>query len=527
MNVAAPGSNRWAPRSLSVTIMVVLVALVGLGLLIAGIASTAALRGYLLSRVDAQLAAVNTPFDDRGGPISIDGDVDNARDPRRTPPSEFYVAFFDAAGTPIAVRSNPIDQRAGKPTLPTMTVEEARNTYGKPFTVSGSNGDEWRVVARPFSDSRPVDNRGSQAPASVAGGTVMVAQSLASLQNTVARLALVQFAVGLGVLLLLAGIGYWLVRRSLAPLREVEDAADAVATGDLTRRIALTDDHTEVGRLGSSFNTMVARVQAAFGAQAASETAARESEERMRRFVADAGHELRTPLTTIRGFAELYRQGAVSDAAGTSRAMSRIEGEATRMGLLVDDLLTLSRVDARRPFERAAIDLSTIATDAVHDAAAGYPERTVLLALPDSGGSAVVVADEPALRQVVSNLVSNAMRHTPDSATVTIRVRLDGSSGVLDVADDGPGMTQEHAVRVFERFYRVDQSRTRGEGGGSGLGLSIVASLVAAQGGQVTLTTAPGQGATFGVALPLWSTSTLPVAALADAATPESAARPR
>jgi two-component system OmpR family sensor kinase len=151
----------------------------------------------------------------------------------------------------------------------------------------------------------------------------------------------------------------------------------------------------------------------------------------------------------------------------------------------------------------------------------------VLLALPDSGGSAVVVADEPALRQVVSNLVSNAMRHTPDSATVTIRVRLDGSSGVLDVADDGPGMTQEHAVRVFERFYRVDQSRTRGEGGGSGLGLSIVASLVAAQGGQVTLTTAPGQGATFGVALPLWSTSTLPVAALADAATPESAARPR
>jgi len=526
MTTAVSGRSRWAPRSLSATIMVVLVALVGLGLLIAGIASTAALRGYLLNGIDAQLAAVNTPFDGRGGPIAIDGDEDNGRNSGRTPPSEFYVAFFDVAGAPIAVRSNPIDQRAGKPKLPTLTVDEVRDTRGRPFTVAGTRGDEWRVVARPFSDTRAVGNRGSDPPATLAGGTVLVAQSLASLQRTVSRLAMIQFAVGLAVLLLLAGIGYWLVRRSLGPLREVEVAADAVATGDLTRRIAFTDERTEVGRLGSSFNTMVARVQAAFGAQAASESAARESEERMRRFVADAGHELRTPLTTIRGFAELYRQGAVSDSAGTERAMSRIESEATRMGLLVDDLLTLSRVDARRPFDRAAIDLSTIAIDAAHDAEAGYPERNVRLDLPEGGG-AVVVADDSAVRQVVSNLVSNAMRHTPEAATVTIRVRPDGQSGVLEVADDGPGMTQEHAVRAFERFYRVDESRTRGEGGGSGLGLSIVASLVAAQGGHVTLTTAPGQGATFSVVLPLWSASTAPVATLPEAAPQESEAGPR
>ena len=218
----------------------------------------------------------------------------------------------------------------------------------------------------------------------------------------------------------------------------------------------------------------------------------------MRRFITDASHELRTPLTTIRGFAELYRQGAAKDV---EMLMSRIESESRRMGLLVDDLLMLARLDAQRPLERRRVDLLALATDAVHDAQSIAPQRTITMEVFDGPGTPEVLGDEARLRQVLGNLVANAVQHTPETARITVRVGTADDEAVLEVADEGPGMTQEDAQRVFERFYRTDSSRARASGG-TGLGLSIVDSLVYAHGGRVTVTTAPGQGCCFRVVLP-------------------------
>ncbi|WP_264990629.1 sensor histidine kinase, partial [Mycobacterium kiyosense] len=272
----------------------------------------------------------------------------------------------------------------------------------------------------------------------------------------------------------------------------------AIAGGQLDRRVTERDPRTEVGRLSSALNGMLAQIQEALAASEASAETARTSEERMRRFITDASHELRTPLTTIRGFAELYRQGAASDV---SMLLSRIESEASRMGLLVEDLLLLARLDVQRPLESHRVDLLALASDAVHDGRAMGPRRNITMEVLDGPGTPEVLGDEPRLRQVLSNLVANAIQHTPDTADITVRVGTQGDDAVLEVADQGPGMSQQDADRIFERFYRTDSSRARASGG-TGLGLSIVDSLVKAHGGRVTVTTAPGQGCCFRVALP-------------------------
>ncbi|MBV8995838.1 MAG: HAMP domain-containing histidine kinase [Pseudonocardiales bacterium] len=245
---------------------------------------------------------------------------------------------------------------------------------------------------------------------------------------------------------------------------------------------------------------MLAQIESAFRTQQASEAAARSSEERMRRFVADASHELRTPLTSIRGFAELYRQGAAADVP---RLISRIESEAARMGLLVEDLLLLARLDAQRELARAPVDLVALAADAVQDARALSPDRPVALEVTHNGRVPVVLGDEPRLRQVLSNLMTNALTHTPAGTPVTVGVATEPGWAVLSVRDQGPGLAPQDAQRVFERFYRVDSSRARSRRGGTGLGLSIVAALTAAHGGTAELDTAPGSGATFRIRLPL------------------------
>jgi two-component system OmpR family sensor kinase len=244
---------------------------------------------------------------------------------------------------------------------------------------------------------------------------------------------------------------------------------------------------------------MLAQIESAFRIQQASEAAARSSEERMRRFIADASHELRTPLTSIRGFAELYRQGAADDVP---RLMSRIESEAARMGLLVEDLLLLARLDAQRELTRAPVDLVALAADAVHDARALAPDRKVTLEVAHNEEVPVVLGDEPRLRQVLSNLMTNALTHTPPGTPVTIGVATEPGWAVLSVTDQGPGLEPQDAQRVFERFYRADSARARSRGG-TGLGLSIVAALTAAHGGVAELNTALGAGATFRIRLPL------------------------
>jgi two-component system OmpR family sensor kinase len=243
---------------------------------------------------------------------------------------------------------------------------------------------------------------------------------------------------------------------------------------------------------------MLAQIQGAVAASEDSAENARRSEERMRRFITDASHELRTPLTTIRGFAELYRQGAARDV---EMLMSRIESESSRMGLLVEDLLLLARLDAQRPLDQHRVDLLALATDAVHDAQSVAPRRRVAMEVFDGPGTPEVIGDEPRLRQVLGNLVANAIQHTPETAGITVRVGTEGDSAILEVADEGPGISEDDAQRVFERFYRTDSSRDRASGG-TGLGLSIVDSLVYAHGGTVKVTTAPGQGCRFEVRLP-------------------------
>src|SRR4029079_19212661 len=330
------------------------------------------------------------------------------------------------------------------------------------------------------------------------GELTTVAIDLSDVQSTVRALIYAQLGIGCAVLLVLGVAGYWVVHRSLRPLVEVEQTAAAIAAGQLDRRIPQRDPRTEVGRLSLALNGMLAQIQRAVASSEPSAEHARSSEDRTRPVITDASHELRTPLTTIRGFAELYRQGAASDV---ELLMSRIESESRRMGLLVEDLLLLARLDAQRPLERHRVDLLALASDAVHDAQSIAPQRDITMEVFDGPGTPEVLGDEARLRQVLGNLVANALQHTPDTAGITVRVGTDKDTAVLEVCDEGPGMSKEDAHRVFERFYRADSSRARASGG-TGLGLSIVDSLVFAHGGTVSVTTAPGKGCRFKVNLP-------------------------
>lgn len=452
------------------------------GLLASGVAVTSILRHSLISRIDSTLLDASRTW--AQSPWKHSPTNSQGFDPAR-PPSKFYVRGISPDGQTVTA----INDRNAEPALP------ADNDVGpNPITLPSVRGSdiEWRAVTV----------RGPQ------GGLTTVAIDLSDVDHTVSSLVWLQIGIGAAVLVVVGIAGFAVVHRSLRPLAEVEQTAAAIAAGQLDRRVPERDPRTEVGRLSLALNGMLAQIQQAVASSESSAETARESEDRMRRFITDASHELRTPLTTIRGFAELYRQGAARDV---SMLLSRIESEASRMGLLVDDLLMLARLDAQRPLEHTPVDLLTLASDAVHDAQAIDPNRTITLEVLDGPGIPEVLGDEPRLRQVVSNLVANALQHTPHSADVTVRVGTSGEDAVIEVADKGPGMSQEDASRIFERFYRTDSSRARASGG-TGLGLSIVTSLVNAHGGAVTVTTAPGEGCCFRVTLPRVSDVALPAA---------------
>jgi two-component system OmpR family sensor kinase len=400
----------------------------------------------------------------------------------------------------------------------------AADLAGKTTTVPArSGGGHWRVTAFPtqFADS---------VTGQTTSGSIIVGVNVSSVYRTLNGLALIDLIVSGVVLVALATVGIAIVRSSLRPLTDIELTAEAIAAGDLSRRVPDRDPRTEVGRLGRSLNAMLAQVEAAFHAREKSEAAARRSEERMRQFVADASHELRTPLTAIRGYAEYYRQRggmgngarhAAPSGAGPSladggqltepdldRIMQRVEQESARMGVLVEDMLLLARLDQQRPIERRPVDLLTLTADAVQDARMIAPQRKIELTV-GSGAAFLVLGDEARLRQVMTNLMSNALTHTRDGTPIDVRILAHGPDGhlpvpsvTLEVADHGPGLSNEQAERVFERFYRGDQARGR-RTGGAGLGLAIVAALVAAHGGTAGVNTAPGDGATFWITLPL------------------------
>src|SRR3954453_2431209 len=313
---------------------------------------------------------------------------------------------------------------------------------------------------------------------------IIVGESLHDVNSTLHRLFLIELLVTLAVLTALVALGLWVVQLGLRPLRRIEQTAEAITAGDLSLRVVDADPQTEVGRVGAALNTMLDHIEA--------------SDRRLRRFVADASHELRTPLAAVRAYAELFGRGAAARPADLERSMSGITRESERMSLLVDDLLLLARLDEGRPLERKPVDLATVVGEAVDAARVVEPGRTIELSVEP----ATVTGDEARLRQVLDNLLANARTHTPAGTAVSVELRRVDGRAELSVADHGPGLTEEQASRVFERFYRADNSRARASGG-AGLGLSIVAAVAEAPGGEAEARPTPGGGATFVIALPL------------------------
>lgn len=472
------------PLSLRGRLLLASVILVALGLVAAGAATYVMLRSNLVGRIDDQLRGVaDRAFDPRvppggegpgrpdfGGP-SPDG--------HREEFPVTYAARLDAQGNVVETRSFGFGTVGAVPELPSG-LPGSSSPKSKGVSVlftAGSDAGRYRVLASADEDG---------------GGTIVVAHPLDEVDTTLQKLLLVEGIVTVAVLASVAALALWLVRLGLRPLTQIENTAAHIADGDLSRRVEPADERTEVGRLGRALNVMLERIEAAFTERQASEA-------RLRRFVADASHELRTPLTSIRGYAELFRHGADERPEDLAKTMHRIEDESARMGTLVEELLLLARLDQGRPLERTPVDLAKIAADAVEDARAVQPDRSIEL---ERLGPVLLEGDEARLRQVAANLLSNALEHTQRGTPVRVRVARADRAAILTVADEGPGLDAENAAKVFDRFFRVDPARSR-DNGGAGLGLSIVAAIVRAHDGNVSVLTAPGEGARFVVSIPL------------------------
>jgi two-component system, OmpR family, sensor kinase len=554
---------------LRVKLITAMLGLVIIALAVISFATQAVYRGYLMNQAQNQLVH----YYDQVIPFVIN-DVDNVGGGGGQFGHHFALLdngldrtwFLSPSGQQLQlVTQGPAQSSWTPPQVPISQAWLAANE-GNPVTVATQSGDNWLVITRQISDV-PVGTT-PNGPGTIETVTVVVGTDLGNVNQAIGYLTDIDLLVSGAVIIILAIVGVAVVRASLRPLTDIEGTAAAIADGDLAQRVPDRDPRTEVGRLGRSLNTMLTQIESAFRARTESEEAARRSEWRMRQFVADASHELRTPLTAIRGYAEYYRQrggvkeipggparaalgGADADTASPDttspprhayamaegegplsraemdRIMQRVEQEASRMGVLVEDMLLLARLDQQRPLERQTVDMLTLAADAVHDARVMAPDRSINLTV-GAGAAFLVIGDEIRLRQVIGNLMSNALHHTPEGTPIEVRVRLAsldewraaaaraGRSAlaqagtesqpspavVVEVADQGPGLTPQQAEHVFERFYRGDQARTR-KSGGSGLGLAIVAALVAAHGGTVWAESPPGGGAIFRIAIPL------------------------
>lgn len=474
-------------RSLRARLVAGVIALTAVCLIALGAIVYAQQRSFQLERVDEQAAAavplVGRALDEAGVPRG--GDVLAPRGDGRAHrgagglgaalslPPGVYGERRDADGSTLG---SPVVLTYGE-APPSPPKLPARVPQDRIITVEARDGSlDYRVDAAP----------------TPGGGSTIVAIPLSGAHEQLNELLVVEGLVIGGGLLLIGLLGWWVVRLGLRPLERIGDTAGKIAAGDLSQRVEPAEPTTEVGRLGLSLNAMLQQIEGAFAERAT-------SEERLRTFLADASHELRTPLASIRGYAELFRMGAARNGAETEEAMSRIEQEAARMGVLVDDLLLLARLDEVRDTAREPVDLGEIARDAAADARAMAPDREIALSIADD--ETVVPGDEDRLRQVVGNLMRNALVHTPEGTDVEVAVAHVGDRVRLEVRDRGPGLPVPDGVVMFERFWRADPSRARGAGG-AGLGLAIVQGIVNAHGGEVRAQTRPDGGATFTVALP-------------------------
>jgi two-component system OmpR family sensor kinase len=506
--------------SLRARLVIGLVSVAAVGLLVLGAATYGALSSFEVGRVDNLAAAAITPavralvqadvikgadadavrdlpggrrggrgvpvipaFDPRaaGGPGAPPGRGPDPGGDRRPdpPPAGSYAQQRTADGrasdwTPLSV--TPGATASAPPALPN---DIARGEYR---TVS-ADGTRYRVHAA--------------GTPSLPAQTTIVAIPFAAVDETLDELLLIEILV-IGAVLAAIGLAtWWTVRLGMRPLDRIGETAGAIAAGDLSRRVEPAEPRTEVGRLGLALNAMLARLEEAFAER-------RASEDRLRQFLADASHELRTPLASIRGYAELFRIGAAREGPDVEKAMSRIEDESTRMGVLVEDLLALARLDEVRDLHREAVDITALASDAVDDARAVAPERKIELQTAAGNGSVVLDGDAGQLRQVLANLMRNALVHTPPGTPIEVTVDsvADAREARLEVRDHGPGLPAGDPAELFERFWRADPGRGRGRAG-AGLGLSIVAAIVTAHGGRAEAADAPGGGARFTITLPL------------------------
>jgi two-component system, OmpR family, sensor kinase len=525
----------WSRTPLWARLVVATLGLVAIGLSVTGLVGVNLFRGYLIDQSGQQLTTTAHTVAN----AHWDKPAHQALNCGSLPSDNAVLLLSDVNGaTTVLSACDPTEPfvATGGPAVPSAATLAAALRSGQPIIQNrlvGTTWIDWQVTvvgARFRNDPAPVQQRppgvvksasyntDAAAADPTVDGYVLVATPLDNINNTVGHLVGLEAGVDVAVVLALVGLGYLLVRRTLLPLRRIESAAAAISAGDLTRRVPHGHPKTEIGRLSRSLNGMLGQIESAFSARARSESGALRSEARMRQFAADAGHELRTPLASIRGITELYRQGA-ADSRQVPDLMRRIEDEATRMGLLVEDLLLLARLDQQRPLACDRVHLVALAADSIIAARARSADRAIELrvtgfddlgeAADEVGAEAalepVVLGDENRLRQALDNLLANAVRHTPAGTSVSVRVRPAEEPGhcLLEVVDTGPGLSAEDAAHVFERFYRADPSRSRTTAQqGSGLGLAIVAAIAGAHGGTVSVRSEPGRGACFTLSLP-------------------------
>lgn len=470
-------SQRWNAISLRTKVTGVTVLLLTIGLLVSGIGTMAMLKPALIGQLDSELQSVQQ---DLTSVLDVSGS-----NTLQSAPTDFYYAVYDARGQLLQHNWNDKPDSIRPATVTGLTLNEAITRAGTVFPLkSGNDRTLFHAIAIPVTFQ---DSTGTM-------GTVVVALSTASVDRLMTTYLSIFLGFGIGVVIVGALLTRFLVTTTFEPLREVEQTAAAIAGGDFSQRLPSSSPvNTEVGRLNRSLNTMLGRIDRAFTDRA-------RTIDQMRRFVGDASHELRTPLVSVRGYAELYRMGALQTPEEVGLAMDRIEKEAIRMGELVEDLLELARQDEAKPLELSVFDLHDLANDAAMDARAFDPERVVTV----TGDSVLVSGEENKIRQVVTNLMGNAMRFTDAGSPLELNVTedVDAIQAIIEIVDHGEGIPPQIRDKIFERFWRADNSRTR-ETGGSGLGLAIVSSIIAAHGGAVDVVETPGGGATFRVCLPL------------------------
>jgi two-component system OmpR family sensor kinase len=492
-------SNPLSLWSLRNRLIVGVVVLSALGFIASDLVARSSLQSFLLDQVDTQLKSVaggSVLRLDRAGiasdenatlppssdetsssPLSAKAQMRSNLSPLRQVPTTMSVTLLNPSGKVLGVIGGDLNTQAISNFVAGFTPAMVAHHKNLPFTIEAPGAD-FRVLARVL-------------PSAL--GSVIVAQSLDNIDQTVHRLQILFIFIGLIALLLLALASRKMIDIGLRPLEAVEVTAESIAGGNLSARLPAAKPDTEVGRLVGSLNKMLARIEESFAARTASEN-------RLRRFVADASHELRTPLTAIRGFAELHRQGAVQGDEQTKDLISRIEKESVRMGSLVEDLLLLARLDQAREMSSDPVNISSSVKEAVQSARAAGPHHPITVTIPDE--DVYILGDAYRIHQVITNLLANARAHTPTRTPIHVTLAQSEAGTSVSVADKGPGLSDADQERIFERFYRADPSRARASDEGSGLGLSIVDAVMRAHGGRVSVTSQQGDGATFTLFFP-------------------------